>query len=59
MQKFERQGGVAFFLIYYTHSDQFYYLPFEMLLLIISSRAEPRSPLLFHVGIFHHSIFLF
>lgn len=31
MQKFEKQGGVAFFLIYYTHRDQFYYLPFEML----------------------------
>ena len=31
MQKFEKQGGVAFFLIYYTHREQFYYLPFEML----------------------------
>lgn len=31
MQKFEKQGGVAFFLIYYTHRDEFYYLPFEML----------------------------
>lgn len=31
MQKFEKQGGVAFFLIYYTHKDLFYYLPFEML----------------------------
>ena len=27
----EKQGGVAFFLIYYTHRDAFYYLPFEML----------------------------
>lgn len=31
MQKFEKQGGVAFFLIYYTHREEFYYLPFEML----------------------------
>ncbi len=27
MERFERQGGVAFFLIYYTHKDQLYYLP--------------------------------
>lgn len=26
MEDFEKQGGVAFFLIYYTGSDQFYYL---------------------------------
>lgn len=31
MQRFEKQGGVAFFLIYYTHREEFYYLPFEML----------------------------
>lgn len=31
MEKFEKQGGVAFFLIYYTHKDVLYYLPFEML----------------------------
>lgn len=31
MRKFEKQGGMAFFLIYYTHKDVFYYLPFEML----------------------------
>ena len=31
MEKFEKQGGVSFFLIYYTHKDLFYYLPFEML----------------------------
>ncbi len=31
MQKFEKQGGVAFFLIYYTYREEFYYLPFEML----------------------------
>lgn len=31
MRKFEQQGGIAFFLIYYTHKDLLYYLPFEML----------------------------
>lgn len=31
MKQFEKQGGIAFFLIYYTHKDVFYYLPFEML----------------------------
>lgn len=31
MDQFEQQGGVAFFLIYYTHKDVFYYLPYEML----------------------------
>lgn len=31
MRNFEKQGGVAFFLIYYTHKDLLYYLPFEML----------------------------
>ena len=32
MEKFEKQGGIAFFLIYYTHKDILYYLPLEMLL---------------------------
>lgn len=31
MGRFEGQGGVAFFLIYFSHKDEFYYLPFEML----------------------------
>ncbi len=31
MEKFEMQGGIAFFLIYYTEKDLFYYLPYEML----------------------------
>lgn len=31
MRQFERQGGVAFFIIYYTHKDLLYYLPYEML----------------------------
>lgn len=31
MGKFEEQGGIAFFLIFYSHKDIFYYLPYEML----------------------------
>ena len=31
MRQFEKQGGIAFFIIYYTHKDLFYYLPYEML----------------------------
>ena len=31
MRNFEKQGGIAFFLIYYTTSNIFYYLPYEML----------------------------
>lgn len=31
MRQFEKQGGIAFFLIYYTNKDLFYYLPYEML----------------------------
>lgn len=31
MKNFEKQGGIAFFLIYYTGKNVFYYLPFEML----------------------------
>ncbi|MDD3367539.1 MAG: Holliday junction resolvase RecU [Lachnospiraceae bacterium] len=31
MGDFEKQGGIAFFLIYYSHKELFYYLPYEML----------------------------
>lgn len=31
MEQFEKQRGIAFFLIYYSHKDLFYYLPYEML----------------------------
>ena len=30
MDQFEKQKGVAFFLIYFSHRDEFYYLPFEI-----------------------------
>ncbi len=29
MEQFEKQQGVAFFLIYYTHKNEIYYLPFR------------------------------
>ena len=29
MERFEKQRGIAFFLIFYTHRDQLYYLPFS------------------------------
>lgn len=32
MQNFEKQGGISFFLIYYTGRDELYYLPLEMLM---------------------------
>lgn len=31
MEDFQRQKGIAFFLIYYTKRDLFYYLPFDHL----------------------------
>lgn len=31
MKQFEKQGGIAFFIIYYTHKNLYYYLPYEML----------------------------
>lgn len=30
MDAFEKQGGIAFFLIYYTHRNEFFYLPYEI-----------------------------
>lgn len=40
MQQFEKQGGIAFFLIYYTAKDLFYYLPLEMLLFFWNRSRE-------------------
>lgn len=31
MEDFERQGGISFFLIFYSTRDAFYYLPYEHL----------------------------
>ena len=31
MEDFEKQQGIAFFLIYFTHKDSLYYLPFDEL----------------------------
>ena len=32
MERFEKQGGISFFLISFTHRDEFYYLRFATLL---------------------------
>ena len=32
MEAFEQQGGIAFFLIFFSHADRFYYLPFRDLM---------------------------
>lgn len=32
MTNFEKQGGVAFFLLYYTQKEILYYMPYDMLL---------------------------
>ena len=40
MENFEKQGGIAFFLIYYTHKDILYYLPLEMLLFFWNRAKE-------------------
>lgn len=32
MKEFEKQDGIAFFLLYYTHLEKFYYLRLEQLL---------------------------
>ena len=31
MQRFEKQGGISFFLIYFSGRDEYYYLSFDML----------------------------
>lgn len=40
MENFEKQGGIAFFLIYYTHKDVMCYLPLEMLLFFWNRARE-------------------
>lgn len=40
MEKFEKQGGISFFLIYYTHKDVLYYLPLQMLLFFWNRAKE-------------------
>ena len=40
MRDFDRQNGIAFFLIYYTHKDILYYLPLEMLLFFWNRAKE-------------------
>ena len=31
MEAFEKQGGIAFFLIFFSHRNEFYYLPYAHL----------------------------
>jgi recombination protein U len=40
MERFEKQGGIAFFLIYYSHKDVLYYLPLQMLLFFWNRSKE-------------------
>ena len=40
MERFERQGGIAFILIYYSHEDVLYYLPLQMLLFFWNRAKE-------------------
>lgn len=40
MERFEKQGGVAFFLIYYTQKDILYYLSLDMLLFFWNRAKE-------------------
>ena len=39
MTDFEKQGGIAFFLLYYSHLDVFFYLPLQELL-VFWNRAK-------------------
>ncbi len=40
MKEFERQDGIAFFLIYYTHKERFYYLRLDELLVFWERMKE-------------------
>lgn len=40
MKRFEQQGGISFFLIYYTHKDVLFYLALDMLLFFWNRAQE-------------------
>lgn len=40
MEEFERQGGIAFLLIFYTGRDEMHYLPFAQIKLFYDRAAE-------------------
>ncbi len=40
MKDFEKQGGAAFFLIYFSHTDDFYYLTLSQLLVFWARMEE-------------------
>ena len=43
MEAFEQQGGIAFFLIFFSHADRFYYLPFRDLMAILEAHGGWRT----------------
>ena len=40
MKDFEKQGGAAFFLVYFSHTDDFYYLTLRQLLIFWTRMEE-------------------
>ena len=40
MENFEKQGGVAFFLLFFSHKNQFYYLPYAHLRYFLDRAKE-------------------
>ena len=40
MRDFEKQGGISFLVVYYTHRDEMYYIPFRDLLVFWNRMKE-------------------
>lgn len=40
MNDFEKQGGISFLVLYYTHRNEMYYLPFRLLLMFWNRMEE-------------------
>lgn len=40
MQDFEKQGGVAFLLVHFTRFDEYYYLPFRVLMKYVTEQKK-------------------
>ncbi len=43
MNAFEQQGGIAFFLIFFSHADLFYYLPLRDLMMFWNRMTVRRA----------------
>lgn len=66
MEEYERQGGIAFLLIYYSKKDLFYYLTFQKLLFFwkraktggrksfLWDELDPHYQISTHNGVFVH-----